>query len=74
MCTVNTEPTTSKGIRLPDSLWAAIERAARDMEMSSPEWIRRRLASGVRVVDDVQTSPGGVPISLGDTEMEALPA
>lgn len=40
---MSTERTMAKGIRLPDSLWEAIDREAQALKMSRNEYLTRRL-------------------------------
>ncbi len=44
---MSTEPTTSRGVRLPDTLWEAIANEAHALQMSPAEFIRRRLLGAV---------------------------
>lgn len=51
---IMTEQTKAKGIRLPESLWRAIDEAAANLNLKPHEWIRRRLEAGVVLTRDVQ--------------------
>jgi hypothetical protein len=44
---MSTEPTTSRGVRLPDTLWEAIAAEAESLQMTPPEFIRRKLQGAV---------------------------
>ena len=56
-----TKDTSVKGVRLPDTMWKAIDRDAEMAEQSRNEWISKRLAwvlrhrSEVRISDEIGT-------------------
>ena len=66
---MSTERTLAKGIRLPDSLWSAIDCEARSLKMTRNEYLSRRLGS-------LFAAPGDVPKSIksvhGSPDADAL--
>lgn len=57
---IMSEPTKAKGIRLPETLWDAIEAEAQAMQMSTNEWLRRRLEAALSRPKLVQISSRAV--------------
>ena len=54
MCTVSTNTTEAKGVRLPSGLWRAIESEAASLDMSVSEFIRRKMVKNFSAPADVQ--------------------
>lgn len=50
-CTVSTDTTIARGIRLPARLWEAIDAAAAELDMTRTEYIRRRLSGRPALID-----------------------